>query len=395
MWQKVAMAERPFIVAGGGIGGLAAALSLAALGQVLLFERSAAFAEIGAGLQMAPNGVRALRAMGAWDAVEPLCVVPSEIHVRDGRSGALLQRLRLGRSFEERFGAPYRVCHRADLLAGLLSVARGRPNVSLTAGTEVAHAETGEPETAVLAGNGRHAARAVIAADGIRSGLRRLVCGPVAPVDRGHAIHRALIPIGEVPSEIAVDCVTLWLCRGGHVVHYPVSGWRWFNIVAATDAPGAGEGWSEPATGNDVLGRLTSVAAPLADLLSLPSTWLRWRGADLPDLPRWSNGSLVLLGDAAHATLPYLAQGAVMALEDAVVLARELAASPSPAEAFGRYEANRRPRTALVQRRSRRMGRAYHLAGPLALARNAVLRCSGDAAALRRMDWLYRWDEFS
>ena len=389
------MAELPFIVAGGGIGGLAAALSLEAHGPVLLFERAGAFAEVGAGLQMPPNGVRALRALGAWDAVEPACVIPSEIHIRDGRSGALLQRVRLGGSFEERFGAPYRVCHRADLLAGLLSAARSRPTISLSLGASVEFAETDEPATAVLAGNSRHAARAVIAADGIRSGLRRLVCGPVAPVDRGHAIYRALVPIRAVPAEIAPDCVTLWLCRGGHVVHYPVSGWRQFNIVAATDARGGGYGWSEPATEREGLDRCSPEVAPRAYLLGPPRSWLRVPVSDLPALPPWSNGNLALLGDAAHATLPYLAQGAVMALEDSVVLAREMAASATPAEAFRRYEANRRPRTALVQRRSRQMGRAYHLAGPLAMARNAILRLSDDAAALRRMGWLYRWDEHS
>ncbi len=383
--------DLPYLVAGGGIAGLAAALGLSGLGPgVRLFEQAKAFEEVGAGLQMSPNGVRALQALGAWEAVEPHCVIPSEIHVRDGVSGRPIQRIRLGKTFEERFGAPYRVSHRADLLNGLLATVRERPGIALHTGHRIEAVED-RTDSAILAfgGGGKAEGRAVIAADGIRSGLREAVCGRVDPVHRGQIINRALIPLKAVPPEIEADCVTLWLCPGGHVVHYPVSNWRNFNVVAAADSPRRMPGWSEQARSRDVLPSFTTACDELLGLLNAIPNWLAWEGADLPELPRWSKGNIVLVGDAAHATLPYLAQGAVMALEDAVVLGHEL---KSGGEApFARFETARRGRTAAIQSQSRGMTRLYHARGPVALARNLGLRLGGSAALLNRTRWIYDW----
>jgi salicylate hydroxylase len=385
------MSDLPFLVAGGGIGGLAAALGLARQGaSVRLFEQAPAFEEVGAGLQMSPNGVAALRALGAWEAVEPSCVIPSEIHMRDGRSGVLLQRIRLGKSFEDRFGAPYRVCHRADLLAGLLTAARANGNIELnTARRTCSVEETGGSARLALADGTQVPGRAVIAADGIRSTLRTAIAGDVAPVPR-NTLYRGLIPLAKVPPEIEADCVTLWLCPGGHVVHYPVSNWRNFNMVAAADGAREGGGWQFPAASGEVARLFSGVCEELGTLLGVPATWQRWPGADLPPLPQWSSGSLVLLGDAAHATLPFLAQGAVMALEDAVVLARETARHPA-AEAFLAYERQRRPRTRRIQEQSRRMCSIYHATGAMALARNLTLKLASPSFALNRLEWIYRW----
>ena len=317
--------SKPFLIAGGGIAGLAAALGLARGGRdIRLFEQAAAFEEVGAGLQMSPNGVRALQELGAWDAVEPACVIPTEIHVRDGLSGRLLQRIRLGKGFETSFGAPYRVCHRADLLEGLVQTARGRTGIVLETGRRVQSVESMVDGTALRLDGETVKGAAVICADGIRSGLRKVVCGDVAPVDRGHVIFRSLIPLADVPSAIETDCVSLWLYPGGHAVHYAVSGWRSFNIVVALDSDGiAASGWSDAADGSTVRQAFLDADDVLQDLLTRPAAWMRWRGADLPGLSLWNKDNIVLTGDAAHATLPYLAQGAVMALEDAVVLGRE------------------------------------------------------------------------
>ncbi len=387
------MTTRPFLVAGGGIAGLSAALGLASAGRdVRLFEQAPAFEEVGAGLQMSPNGVRALRALGAWEAVEPACVIPSEIHVRDGQSGGLLQRIRLGKPFEERFGAPYRVCHRADLLAGLLATAKASACVSLATAHRVTRIDTtGNEVTLGFASGQTEAGDAAIGADGIRSTLRQAVCGDVVPSPSGHAIYRGLLPLANVPADIEADSVTLWLCRGGHVVHYPVSNWRSFNIVAAADADAADAGWGKEAGGSDVLARFRDCADMLAGLLAAPVSWFGWQGADLPQLPAWTKGPLLLLGDAAHATLPYLAQGAVMAIEDAAVLSRELKTGNGTAEVFARVAEIRRPRTMRIQAQSRRMGQIYHARGPVALARNAALRLSGDRLALSQTEWIYRW----
>ncbi|WP_395689672.1 FAD-dependent monooxygenase [Aestuariivirga sp.] len=390
------MSELPVLVAGGGIAGLAAALGLSRQGHaVRLFEQAPAFSEVGAGLQMSPNGVRALRALGAWEAVEPSCVVPSEIHVRDGMSGRVLQRVRLGKPFEQRFGAPYRVCHRADLLAGLLEAGNGRTLISLEPGQTVeSAADAGERVRINLAGGMDVQGKALVIADGIRSRLRSAICGPVAPVDRRLQLYRALIAFNAVPPGIAADCVTLWLYPGAHVVHYPVSNWQRFNIVIAVDdclTPAGAAGWQAPATAADVRGGVPDACADLASLLALEVGWQRWSGADLPDLPRWSSGALTLIGDAAHATLPFLAQGAMMALEDAVVLSKALSREPLPASAFAAYEQARRPRTRRIQAESRRMGRTYHAKGALAMARNLALWLAGPSFALDRLDWIYRW----
>jgi len=341
---------------------------------------------------MSPNGVGALKALGAWDAVEPSCVIPSEIHMRDGVSGALLQRIRLGKPFEQQFGAPYRVCHRADLLAGLLQAARADRRIALGTGRRAAQAAPHEGGARLTFADGAEVTgRAVIAADGIRSALRRGVAGDVAPQARNACLYRSLIPLRNVPPEIEADCVTLWLCRRGHVVHYPVSNWRNFNIVAASEGAGADAEWYADAAPGEVARRFSGVCEELAALLAAATVWRRWPGMDLPELPRWSNGPVALLGDAAHATLPYLAQGAVMALEDAVVLARAVARGRALPEAFAAYERLRRPRTARIQEQSRAMSRIYHAAGPVALARNLTLRLASDSFALNRLAWIYRW----
>jgi salicylate hydroxylase len=341
---------------------------------------------------MSPNAVRALRALGAWDAVEPSCVIPSEIHMRDGLSGALLQRIRLGKTFEDRFGAPYRVCHRADLLAGLLATARGSGVIELTTGHKVEAVEnaTGTPRLA-LSGGASAPGCAVIAADGLRSSLREAVAPGVGPVSRNVTLYRSLIPLNRLPPELEPDCVTLWLCPGGHVVHYPVSNWRSLNIVAAVDGPPGDGGWQTPAAPGEVTRRLPGACEDLANLLATPPLWQRWPGVDLPELPRWSSGNVALLGDAAHATLPFLAQGAVMALEDAVVLAQETAKPQPTPEAFRAYEVQRKARTLRIQQQSRRMGGIYHASGPMRLARNLTLALASPSFALSRLEWIYRW----
>lgn len=387
------MDEQPILIAGGGIGGLAAALGLARQGRtVRLFEQAQAFEEVGAGLQMSPNGVRALKALGAWEAVEPSCVIPSEIHMRDGLSGALLQRIRLGKPFEERFGAPYRVCHRADLLAGLLTAAKRNFAIELNTGRRAAAVEDGGATVSLGFADGTSVrGAAVIAADGLRSTLRTSVAGEVKPVPRDVILYRGLMPLQRVPPEIEADCVTLWLCPGAHVVHYPVSNWRNFNVVVAVDGTLPDEGWKSPATDGEVARQLPGVCEELSLLLAAPASWMRWQGADLPALSHWTKGRVALLGDAAHATLPFLAQGGVMALEDAIVISRELTGSPDVAAAFSAYERLRRARTARVQEQSRSMSRIYHAGGVVAAARNLTLRLSGPSYALSRLEWIYRW----
>ncbi len=387
------MDMRPFLIAGGGIAGLAAGLGLARTGRASsIFEQAPAFETVGAGLQMSPNAVRALQWLGAWDAVEPHCVVPAEIHVRDGLSGALLQRVRLGKPFEKRHGAPYRVAHRADLLGGLLAAARAGAGIELITSMQAVRADN-LADGAVLefADGGRREGAAVIAADGIRSKLRQDIASNGDPVFRGHAIFRGLIDFDAVPPSVVADTVTLWLYPGGHVVHYAVSNWTRFNIVAAIDSAWTAAGWSEPGKSDAVRQAFAEAAGPLADLLAVPKSWLKWAGADRAPAAQWTNRRIALAGDAAHASLPYLAQGGAMALEDACVLAKSVAEIPGIAAALSRYADLRRERTARVQNESLKLGRLYHAKGPARLLRNLALRTMTGERFQRRNDWIYGW----
>lgn len=387
------MTSAPFLVAGGGIAGLAASLGLARAGRgVRLFEQAAAFAEVGAGLQMSPNAVRALQQLGAWDAVEPHCVIPTEIHLRDGLTGARLQRIRLGKDFETRFGAPYRVTHRADLLGGLRATARSVPAISLENGARVTSALTHPDGAELRLEADRHElGAAVIAADGIRSAIRSVLHPGTGLVDHGYIFYRTLLPMDQVPPAIAVDAVTLWLLPGAHVVHYAVSNWKQFNVVAVVEGRSEEKDWSSPAKSGEVQQAFRTAAGALQDMVAAPPQWFTWRGADIGPLPSWSTGNIALAGDAAHATLPYLAQGAAMALEDAAVLSHCVIRSTLPSEALSEFCRRRQPRATRVQTESRRLGRIYHAGAALRLARNGALRLMPEAVFLNRLAWLYRW----
>jgi salicylate hydroxylase len=379
-------------IAGGGIAGLAAAIALAGAGRsVVVFEQATAFAEIGAGVQIGPNGVRALRWLGAWQALEPSVVEPRRIVVRDAPSGRTLNEITLS-AFEERYGAPYRVAHRGDLLAALLATARALPGVELRTGVAATGFDVRPDRVVVrLEPGDAFEADALIGADGLHSAVRGRLLGPVPPAYAGHVLYRALVPIEAVPAAVQSECVALWLCPGGHVVHYPVSGGAKMNIVVAGESPLVADGWGTPVAAADVLACLGQAALPLAAMLQAPQDWRRWAAADRPPASSWGEGPVTLIGDAAHPILPYLAQGAVMALEDAVVLGHCANVGPTLAESFRAYERLRRPRVARLARLSQRQGRIYHLKGPMRLARNAVLAGMPQAVFLNQFDWLYSW----
>ncbi len=203
----------------------------------------------------------------------------------------------------------------------------------------------------------------------------------------GHTLYRALLPFEAVPPAIIADAVTLWLLPGAHAVHYPVSAWRQFNIVVAVEEAWEGIGWSAPGLSP----RLENACDGLAELIAKPQVWLKWRGAVLDPLPRWQSGNVVLVGDAAHATLPYLAQGAAMSLEDAVVLRDCLSRSILVTEALTEFEAERRPRCSRIQAQSLALGQTYHASGLHRVARNLALRAMPPGKFLQRLRWIYDW----
>ena len=382
------------IVAGGGIAGLSAAIGAARAGhEVLVLEQAPAFTEMGAGIQIGPNGRRALEELGVWPWLRHHVVHPAAIRIRRARSGAELGRVPLDERFRRRFGGTYQVVHRADLLAALLKVAEEEPAITLKTGRRVA-GFIDEPGgiTALLEDGSGVSAKGLIGADGIWSRVRAQLLGDRPPRFSGHVLYRALLPREALPAATDVNNVNLWLNAHGHVVHYPVKGGAFFNIVASVNERwSAGMSWGEHTDAASMRRVFASACDELRAVLSAPERWMRWAGADRPPANAWGAGPLTLAGDAAHPTLPYLASGAVMALEDAVVLMRHLAAQKGLARAFRQYERERQPRTRRIVESSWKLARVYHAAGLLAAGRDAFIRFTSGPRSLERMAWLYDW----
>ncbi len=386
------MPDRALLIAGGGIGGLTAALALAARGirsQVL--EKNADLAASGAGIQLPPNAGRILAGLGLDGAIAELASEPEAIEVRSAR-GSLLSSMPLGSSFRERFGVPYRTIHRADLLRALSSGARSSPFVVVTTGNAIRSVTSSSGGVTALlrtaGGSAELDGTALIGADGVHSVVRQAL-GAAEPTPAGSAAWRTVIAADRMPANLPRDRVGLWLGPAAHIVHYPVRRGREFNIVVvAPHAPGSAapdfavvretpHGWAEP----------------LRRLLALDADWQCWPIATVDPGPAWSQGPVTLLGDAAHAMAPFLAQGGAMAIEDAAVLAQSVAAHPVDlAAAFQRYETARRKRVVRVCRAAARTAAIYHL-GPLAAPfRDAAMTILGGRRLLGRYDWIYRWD---
>lgn len=385
----IGVEKGPFLIAGGGIAGLASAIAIARSGRnAAVFEQAPAFEETGAGLQLAPNAIRALKVLGAWDAVAPFTTAPEEIIISDGRTGRILHRVQLGRTFERRFGEGYRVVHRSGLLTGLLETASASTGVALNPDKRLI-GFTNSPSRVVanLADGEQRAGEALVGADGVHSVVRDgLESASKGPFGR-EMLFRALLPAESAPASVDPYAISLWLCSGAHLVTYPVRGGKQINMVAAAEAPGG----SDPVSSSGVAGHFRDCHANLLALLSLPAAWSCWPALWGEVAPRSVKGRIVLIGDAAHAMPPFLAQGAAMALEDAVVLGQVLEGSRDTVAAFRQYAAVRRPRVLRVSRASCRQGHIYHARGAVRLARNLVMRSLGPAAIPTRMGWLYEW----
>ncbi len=383
------------LIAGGGIAGLATALAVAQAGrEALVLEQAETFREVGAGIQLGPSGRRALEALGAWEALPEKVFRPRAIRIRRAATGKDIGVLPLGEAFRARFGRDYQTVHRGDLLAALLARARETPGIVLKTGWR-ADVYSLTPTGVILrSADGREeAGEALIGADGIRSAVRAqlLLDGP--PRFAGHVLYRALTDAADLPAETDAENVNLWLHPGGHVVHYPVSGGRRFNIVAAVNEA-RGEGpWSAPSDGAILRRVFAGVSPELEAVLALPGSWLRWAGADRPAAGVRGEGPVSLVGDAAHPTLPYLASGAVMALEDAATLGGMLRRDGGGdiARPLRACERARAPRTARIVRTSRALAGVYHAGPPLSFLRDQFIRLHSGPRGAERMAWLYDW----
>lgn len=381
------------LIAGGGIGGLAAALSIAHHGNhAEVLERSPEFGEIGAGIQLAPNAFHTLDTLGIGRSVQQRAVHIDELRFMDGTTGERVASMPLTGAYRDRFGAPYPVAHRGDLHRELLDACAAHPRVTLrTSSAVVRYAQTAESVAVRTRAGGELVGDALLGADGIRSAVRSQLLGDGPPRISGHTIYRSVIPMEQVPPELRWNTVTLWAGRKWHFVHYPISGGRFLNLAATRDDGAAHVVSGRPVPREQVLNAFTGLSDTAAALLALGRGWKEWVLCDRDPVERWTDGRVALLGDAAHPMLQYAAQGACMALEDAVVLGQRLAGACSDVPgALERFAAERRPRTAAAQQVARAMGeQLYHPAGEAARERNRTLSALSDDELLQKVEWLH------
>ncbi len=396
---QTAARDLPILIVGGGIAGLASALALARHGIACrILERRETFSQSGAGIQLGPNAVKALRALGVLDALQPLAGQPQAIVVREGASARVLQRLPLGDWIAARHGAPYLVAHRRDLQSALLDRVRQQPLITVETGFEAVTVNELAGEIRIGARDGReHQGAAIIGADGVHSTMRRTLFPERPPRFTGRTAARTVIPAGALTSAIreAIPSSTtgVWLVPDAHVVHYPVRGGRELAVVVISSEDWPETRWSAPVDRASVQQTVRAFSPHLRAMLGLADDWRKWALFDAAPLPTWSHGRVLLIGDAAHPVLPFLAQGGGLALEDAIVLAHHIAKSPHElADAFRQFHADRAQRAARVLHGARRNGRVFHLGGVQAQARNAVMRVLPGARIMAGYDWLYGFE---
>ena len=395
-------ALRTIVVAGAGIGGLTTSLALARQGfRVVVLEKAERLEEAGAGLQLSPNASRVLIDLGLRPRLSR-AVTPDAICLMSARDGIEIARLPLDGAAAGT-DAPYWVIHRADLQAALRDEVGTCANIELRLGCQFEDVSPHAKGLTVVQRSGaarqEELAVALIGADGIWSTVREHLVPDLQPRFSGLIAWRGTLDTTQLPREYTSRRVQLWMGPHAHLVAYPISGARQINVVAVVPGQWNRPGWSEPGDGNEIKTAFVNArwhAIPRM-LVGAVDGWRKWALFTVPGGGgSWSEGSVALLGDAAHAMLPFAAQGAAMAIEDAAVLAKCIAErqNESPAAfsaSLQRYARLRRPRVVRVQRSARQAGRIYHLAGPLALARDLVIKAIGPKRMLSRQDWIYGW----
>ena len=397
-------ASRTIFVAGAGIGGLTASLALAAQGfRVVVIEKAERLEEIGAGVQLSPNASRVLVDLGLQPRLGSRAVTPDAISLMSVRSGGEVARLPIGEVAALSAGSPYWVMHRAHLQAALQAHVNDNPDIELRLGCQFEDAVTHAKGLTVVQrsgmARGQELAVALIGADGIWSTVRQHLFPGMQPKFSGLIAWRGTLDARQLPREYTSRRVQLWMGPNAHLVTYPIAGARQINIVAVVPGTWNRPGWSAPGEIGEIKNAFGSSrwAGPARMMIGAVDGWRKWALFTVPDAGAWTDGAIGLLGDAAHAMLPFAAQGAGMAIEDAAVLAKCLGeaagdniAAAVPA-ALKRYAKLRRPRVNRVQRAARRAGLIYHLTGPMAYARDLVIKAMGPKRMLARQDWIYDW----
>ena len=382
---------------------MTAALALAARGfRVVVMEKAERLEEAGAGLQLSPNASRILVGLGLTERLGSRAVAPEAISIMSTRRGGELIRLPLGAAAAEHAGAPYWVVHRADLQGALVAAVEDHPDIELRLGATFEDVAAHARGLSIVHRSGtsrrNELASALIGADGIWSTVRQHLFPNVQPRFSGLIAWRGTLDATQLPKDYASRRVQLWMGPNAHLVAYPIAGGRQINVVAIVPGTWNRPGWSTPGDPSELMDAFpaTRWPGPARMMLGAVDSWRKWALFTLPDGVEWSKGAIALVGDAVHAMLPFAAQGAGMAIEDAAVLAEHLSgdateSAASIAAALKRYGRAREGRVRRVQRTARQQGRIYHLAGPFALARDLAIRALGPERMLARQDWIYSW----
>src|SRR6266446_10459791 len=392
--MKTSSASLPVLVAGGGIGGVAVALALVRRSySVKVLEQAPQLGEIGAGIQFGPNAFAALDALGIGDKARARAVYTDEMVMHDALDETLVGRIPTGEAFRQRFGNPYAVIHRADVHKSLLEGAQESDRIEVLTSTTVQRVDQDDDGVTVHDAKGVvHRGVAVIGADGVKSAVRRQYVGDDARVS-GHVVYRAVVEKKDFPADLRWNAASIWVGPNCHLVHYPLRGGEQYNVVV-TFHSNEKEEWSvRVGSREEVQSYFEGICAKARQLIDLPKDWSRWATADREPIAQWNFGRVTLLGDAAHATLQYLAQGACMALEDAVTLGEAMRAHGNDfAKAFDLYQRSRVTRTARIVLSAREMGRIFHAKGVERLVRNELWKGRSPERFYDAMEWLYGWN---
>jgi len=384
----------PVLIAGGGIGGLAAALALTRQGfSVKVLEQAPEIGEIGAGIQLGPNAFHAFDALGVGEKARGRAVYTDYMVMHDAIDEYQVGKIPTGEAFIKRFGNPYAVIHRVDVHTSLLEGAQETGKVEFITSTRVERIEQGEQSVTVTDQYGhKHHGLALIGADGVKSVVRAQYVNDPARVT-GHVVYRAVVDKKDFPENLQWNAASIWVGPNCHLVHYPLRGGEQYNVVVTFHSRQQEEWGVTDGSKEEVQSYFQGICPKARQLIDLPKTWKRWATADREPIGQWSFGRVTLLGDAAHPTTQYMAQGACMALEDAVTLGEALRVNQNDfVKAFDLYQRARDSRTARIVLSGREMGRLYHAKGVERLVRNDLWRGRTPERFYDAMEWLYGWN---
>ncbi|MBI3445093.1 MAG: 3-hydroxybenzoate 6-monooxygenase [Magnetospirillum sp.] len=384
----------PVLVAGGGIGGLAAALALVRRGfTVKVLEQASEIGEIGAGIQLGPNAFHAFDALGVGDKARSRSVFTDYMVMHDAIDEYQVAKVPTGEAFRRRFGNPYAVIHRVDVHLSLLEGAQETGRVAFHTSTRVERMEQDAEGVTVWDQNGQsYRGLALIGADGVRSAVRKTYVDDPHRVT-GHVVYRSVIDKKDFPEDLQWNAASIWVGPNCHLVHYPLRGGEQYNVVVTFHSRKEEEWGVTEGSREEVQSYFTEICPKARQLIDLPKQWKRWATADREPIGQWSFGRATLLGDAAHPTTQYMAQGACMALEDAVTLGEALRVHDNDfTRAFDLYQRSRIARTARIVLSSREMGRIYHAKGVERLVRNDLWRGRTTERFYDAVEWLYGWN---